>query len=271
MASAIDRLSPVPLWFQLALQLERQIDSGVWAPGDRLPSEPELGRTHALSRATVRQALRRLEESGMVRREKGQGTFVRPSRLRSWLLQSSEGFFGDEVDRLGQHVKSQLLRREVAALPQWAAEALDQPEGAVGVNVERLRSVDGLIALYVEEHLLATLADPVMSMDAEHDSLYTHLRRTVRVEVAGARRMVQAVNAGDRIAGLLEVSAGEALVLIESVAWDDRMQPFHSFRTWLRTDRVRIDIQATSSRTAATRSPADEHLTPGARPHGVVD
>lgn len=265
MASAIDRFSPVPLWFQLALQLERQIDSGVWAPGDRLPSEPELGRTHALSRATVRQALRRLEESGMVRREKGQGTFVRPSRLRSWLLQSSEGFFGDEVDRLGHRVESQLLRREVAALPQWAAEALDQQVGTIGVNVERLRSVDGLIALYVEEHLIATLADPVMSMDAERDSLYTHLRRTVGVEAAGARRMVQAVNAGDRIAGLLEVSAGDALVLIESVAWDDRMQPFHSFRTWLRTDRVRIDIQATSTRTVPTRGPSEDISGPSAQ------
>lgn len=259
MASSIDRLSPVPLWFQLAMLLERQIDSGVWTSGDRLPSEPELGRVHAVSRATVRQALRRLEQSGLIQREKGQGTFVRPSRLRSWLLQSSEGFFGDEVDRLGQRVESRVLRREVAPLPQWAAEALDVPPGTVGVNVERLRSVDGLIALYVEEHLPVALADAVLGMDAEHDSLYTHLKRAAGSEVAGARRVLQAVNAGDQLAGLLEVDRGDALVLIESIAWDARMQPFHCYRTWLRTDRMRVEIQATPSR-AATVSPSDASI-----------
>lgn len=253
MASALDRMSPVPLWFQLAMLLERQIEGGVWRPGDQLPSEPELGRLHSLSRATVRQALRRLEQSGLIHREKGQGTFVRPSRMRSWLLQSSEGFFADEADRLGQQVDSRVLRREVAQLPDWAAEALDLPAGSSGVNVERLRSVDGLIALYVEEHLPLSLADAVLAMDAEHESLYSHLKRTVGAEVASARRVLQAVNAGDRLAGLLEVDCGDALVLIESVAWDGRMHPFHCFRTWLRTDRMRVEIQATPTHVTPAR------------------
>lgn len=256
MRGAIDRLSPVPLWFQLALILEREIDAGRWEAGERLPSEHELCERYALSRAPVRQAMRRLEQEGLVVRRKGFGTYVRETRLRSWLLQSADGFFGDEVDRLGRQVESQVLRQEVAPLPDWATDALGVAPGATGVNIERLRSVDGLIALYVEEHLPASLAEVIEQMDVARDSLYGQLRRAGR-EVAGARRVLQAVNANDRLAGLLEVDVGAPLVVIESLAWDQALEPFHCFRTWLRTDRMRIEVQVVPTSSAATPSAAE--------------
>src|SRR4051794_16288878 len=98
----IDRSSPVPFYFQLAEVLEGAIRSGRWQPGARLASEPELSEHYRLSRTTVRQALARLERRGLIERRKGQGTFVESAAPGLWLLQSSEGFFQNEVDRLGR-------------------------------------------------------------------------------------------------------------------------------------------------------------------------
>jgi GntR family transcriptional regulator len=95
----IDRQSPVPLYFQLAGLLTEDITRGRWSPGDRLVSEAEMCDSYGVSRATVRQALLRLENEGLIQRMKGRGTFIADSRHRSWLLQSSEGFFHDEVGR----------------------------------------------------------------------------------------------------------------------------------------------------------------------------
>ncbi|HKN46289.1 MAG TPA: GntR family transcriptional regulator, partial [Propionibacteriaceae bacterium] len=70
----IDRDSPVPYYFQLAELLEHEIVEGRWKSGDRLQSEPELCTRFGVSRTTVRQALARLEQQGLIRRHKGQGT-----------------------------------------------------------------------------------------------------------------------------------------------------------------------------------------------------
>src|SRR4051794_26524042 len=119
--NAIDRSSPVPFYFQLAGFLEHQIKSHAWAPRDRRPSEPELCDHFRVSRATVRQGLGRLQHEGLIARRKGHGTYVLDAHRHSWLLQSAEGFFQDEVDRLGSAVTSQVLRLEARELPAWAS------------------------------------------------------------------------------------------------------------------------------------------------------
>ncbi|MYW05035.1 FCD domain-containing protein [Streptomyces sp. SID3343] len=73
----------------LAGRLQRLIEDGQLAEGDRLPPERELADTWRVSRATVREALRELELRGLVDRRPGRGTTVtgvaHPS-LQDWQL-----------------------------------------------------------------------------------------------------------------------------------------------------------------------------------------
>jgi GntR family transcriptional regulator len=244
--TGIDRSSPVPFWFQLARVLEQAIASGLWRPGERLASESELCDHFGISRTTVRQALARLEQEGMVVRRKGFGTFATSAGPRMWLVQSQEGFYHDDVFRLGRAVSSQMLRRELTELPSWAATALSLPVGARGVVMERLRSVDGNLALVVTDCLPERLAGTVLGMDGG-DSLYQRLKDEHRLEVAGGRRFLEAVTAGEKLGRMLDVEASAPLVFIESVSWDSDMRPFHCYRSWLRTDRMRVEVQVSTS------------------------
>jgi GntR family transcriptional regulator len=243
----IDRSSPVPFYFQLAGILEHQIVSHAWAPGDRMPSEPELCDHFRVSRSTVRQALARLEHEGMVTRRKGHGTYIMDARRRSWLLQSAEGFFQDEVDRLGSAVTSKVLRLERGELPAWASEALELPAGSQGVTIERLRAVDGLVALYVVNHLPIRLAEAAERLADPDESLYQALAEVEGVWVSGARRVLEAVEAGKELARLLEVKPDAAIAFVESVSWDAEMRPFDCYHAWVRTDRMKIDVQVSAS------------------------
>ena len=72
----VDRTSFVPMYYQLQELMKEQIESGAWPPGGLLPSEPELARTFAVSRAVVRQALAILEDDHQIIRIRGRGTFV---------------------------------------------------------------------------------------------------------------------------------------------------------------------------------------------------
>jgi GntR family transcriptional regulator len=244
--TSIDRASPVPYWYQLAGILEHAITQGEWLAGERLASESALCAHFGISRTTVRQALARLEQEGLVVRRKGFGTFAAASAPRMWLVQSQEGFFHDEVFRLGRSVSSQILRRELGSLPGWATAGLALPDGSQGVVMERLRSVDGNLALAVTDCLPEHLAGTVLEMDGA-DSLYQRLKEEHGLEVAGGRRFMEAVIAGETLGRKLAVAPTAPLVFIESVSWDGEMRPFHCYRSWLRTDRMRVEVQVSAS------------------------
>jgi GntR family transcriptional regulator len=237
----------VPLYFQLARLLTEEISTGGRKPGDRLPSEPELGERFNVSRATVRLAIQRLESEGLLRRVRGRGTFVSDSRERSWLLQSTEGFFHEEVERLGFDVSSDVLRAEVAPLPHWATNALNLPDGTEGAILERLRRLDGRVALHVTDCLPIHLADAALSLEDSDGSLYDRLEEREGVTVYGGRRKLEAAHAQPELAQRLGVGTRSPLIFIESVAWDEDMQPFHCFHAWLRSDRIRIEVQVVRS------------------------
>jgi GntR family transcriptional regulator len=80
-AAPLDRTSFVPLYYQLQEVLKEQIESGAWATGEALPSEPELARRFGVSRVVVRQALAILEDDHQIVRVKGKGTFVAEPKL----------------------------------------------------------------------------------------------------------------------------------------------------------------------------------------------
>lgn len=74
--TSIDRDSPVPIYYQLKALIQEQIESGLWRPGDRIPTEQELCRLYSISRSPVRQALNQLAHEGVLVRRPGSGTFV---------------------------------------------------------------------------------------------------------------------------------------------------------------------------------------------------
>lgn len=84
----LDPASPRPLYLQLTDRLRRQIQSGVWPPGYRLPPEMELTSQLSVSRGTVRQAMDLLVNQGLLQRIPGKGTFVTlpDTRARSQLI-----------------------------------------------------------------------------------------------------------------------------------------------------------------------------------------
>jgi GntR family transcriptional regulator len=248
--SRIDRSSPVPFYFQLKKTLAEEILSGRWSTGDRLPSEPAICSHFQVSRTTVRQAFAELEAEGAISREKGRGTFVARPASGAWHLQSSHGFF-EEAARVGLTVTSRVLRRQVEPLPRWACDALGLAEGSEGVSVERLRWVGDRLVMYVITHLPVELAETVLAADLEMGSLYRTLEEVKGLVVHGGRRVVEAVQAQDDLAPLLEVEPSASLLFVESVSWGPDLRPLECYRAWHRADRTKIEVHVVSQAAAS--------------------
>ncbi|TLY53887.1 MAG: GntR family transcriptional regulator, partial [Gammaproteobacteria bacterium] len=62
---------------QVYSSLSRDIHSGRWKLGERLPSEAQLVERFGVSRITIGRAVRDLQTAGLVERRAGSGTFVK--------------------------------------------------------------------------------------------------------------------------------------------------------------------------------------------------
>ncbi|MEL7315904.1 MAG: GntR family transcriptional regulator, partial [Cyanobacteria bacterium J06559_3] len=65
-----------PLHIVISEQLKAQIESGEYEPGERLPSEFDLGKRFGVSRTTIRRAIANLIQQGLVTTQQGKGIFV---------------------------------------------------------------------------------------------------------------------------------------------------------------------------------------------------
>ena len=156
---------------------------------------------------------------------------------------------------MGFAVTSTVLRAEVAELTHWATDALGLPDSSKGVILERLRFIDGKAALYVADYLPAQFADAALSLSDEEDgSLYDRLEQQTGTTVyERGRRTLEAVHAEARVTEMLGVKSRTPLMFIESVSWDAELQPFHAFQSWLRTDRIRVEVQVTRTQSVDAR------------------
>jgi DNA-binding GntR family transcriptional regulator len=186
----LDRNSPIPLYFQIAENLKQAIEEGTLKPGDRLDNELELTERLGVSRPTVRQAVQRLVEQGLVVRRRGLGTVVvAPRILRSVALTS----LYDDLSANGRHPATTVLAvREVEADDELAS-VLALAAGAAVLSVERLRLADGIPLALMHNFLPARLLKGRPEDLLEKTGLYDLLRsQGVRLQagtqVIGARR-----------------------------------------------------------------------------------
>src|ERR1700684_211991 len=136
----IDRTSPVPLYFQLAQHFESAIRSGALKVGARLENEVQLAELLGLSRPTVRAAFLYLANKGLVVRKRGAGTLVANERMDRNVELTS---LFDDLAASGRKPETRVLKAEVSHAGDQVAEALQLPERALVMSLERIRLADG--------------------------------------------------------------------------------------------------------------------------------
>src|SRR5215467_5777743 len=136
-----DLASGVALWRQVADGIERGIADGTFAPGEKLPGETEIAETYRVNRHTVRRALATLAERGLVRAERGSGTYVEATRRIAYPLRSRTRF-SEIVGAGGQEPRGQLIEASDDIATRELARELGLKTGAPLIRIEALRSAD---------------------------------------------------------------------------------------------------------------------------------
>src|SRR5476649_325329 len=135
-----DVASGVALWRQVADGIERGIADARFAAGERLPAETEIAETYRVNRHTVRRALATLSERGLVRAERGSGTYVEAPRLAYPLRSRTR--FSEIVGAGGREPRGQLISASEELATRKLARQLGLKAGTSLIRIEALRLAD---------------------------------------------------------------------------------------------------------------------------------
>src|ERR1700687_3917711 len=135
-----DTASGVALWRQVADGIERGIADGSFAAGERLRGEMDVAEPYRVTRHTVRRALATLAERGLVRAERGSGTYVEAPRLAYPLRSRTR--FSEIVGAGGREPRGQLIGAAEELATRELARQLGLKTGAPLIRIEALRLAD---------------------------------------------------------------------------------------------------------------------------------
>lgn len=248
MSQTIERTSPVPYYEQLAEILRAQILDGAIPPDERLPSESELCREFGLSRATVRQTLQKLETDGFARRVPRRGVFAStPVETSGWTVQ--EGFLESQIRHGRVGIETRVIDARFTRPPRHVADALQVGAGDDVFALERVRSLEGRIAMF-STNWFPDASGQSMSTASEvldgSASVNERLRAAGFV-TSGAKRVIHALRAPETVAAHLQVGTDEPVLRVRSLSWDDRGTKFDYYETWVLTDVIPLEVSVSAS------------------------
>ncbi|GAB2883112.1 GntR family transcriptional regulator [Streptomyces mayteni] len=238
----IDRRSSVPFYSQLKEIIVADIVARGLEAGDRLPGDHELCERYEVSRTVVRQALLELEHEGVIRREKGRGTFVDDPRTSRGFGGALVGSFEDIQGGAGaQH--SRVMRRGFVPAGARVAADLGVEEGVEVVEIERIREVGGVPWAFTRTQLPRDIGEPLLRAQLEDVSLFGILEREYGVRFERARRTIVAEQASDHVAEALRMTPGAPVLVMRSVSFDSSGRAIERFAGFHRGDRSRLDVE----------------------------
>ncbi len=224
-------------YVQIEEELTERIRAGKLRPGDRIPPERELAEQMHVSRMTVRQALGRLADRGLLVREQGRGTFVSEPKLVQSLSRLS-GFY-DQMISQGIVPTSRLLSGEQILASTALAQVLDLRIGEPLYKVVRLRLGGGVPLALETSFFPARLVPGLLEQDLERNSIYRLMERYDARPVRAVQSL-EPVPARDQDAELLEIPAGSPVMLVERTSWDARDRAVEYAKDIYRGDRSRF-------------------------------
>lgn len=244
MASASRKL---PLYLQIASDVEARIRSGRLKAGERIESERALAEKLGVSRMTARQALRQLSVKGLIEIRTGNGAFVGNPRIEQ-RLETLTGFT-EEMAQQGRRVSSVVVTSETLSPDETCRLALRLDHKGRVHRLVRVRFADGVPVAIEHTEVAANRAPDLFGQaDFNETSLYEVLRTRFEVIPSRAEQSLVAATADVQAAQTLRVEPGAAVLRLTRLTRDQDGRAFEFVRSIYRGDffvmKVNLSIEA---------------------------
>lgn len=235
--------SGVALWRLVADGIERGIADGALRPHDKLPGEMEIAETYRVNRHTVRRALAALAERGIVRAERGSGTYVEAQRLAYPLRSRTR--FSEIVGADGREPHGRLIEASEDVATRELARELGLRAGAPLVRIEAIRLADRTPICVSTTWLSAELFPGAGNVFAATRSMTKLLSSTTASATTAAARPGSPCGIVDATdAARLDLPLGRPILVVDATDHDLQGKPLVTKHSRFAAERVEFLVES---------------------------
>jgi GntR family transcriptional regulator len=230
----LDKNSSVPIYQQIAEGIADLIKRGALPPGSLFPAERTLCETFDISRMTLREATRLLENDGLLESYQGRGRFVAARRLRK--QQQEMKSFTEEIRARGGVPSSRLLSFALREPDTQALTFFNLKKGDKIYEIRRLRLRDEIPLAVEEVHISQRLCPGLDRFDLSRNSLYAILEDSYGLALEHSVEEISAELASNYERKQLEIPRSLAVLVVNRKSYADAGQPLELTRAAYRGD-----------------------------------
>ncbi len=243
--TVVKNSSPVPLYYQVEADLRALLDSKHVSAGDLLPPENELAEAYHVGRHTVRTALSRLVNDGLIIRKAGHGTVIQSrEKLHQFSLDRS---FTNQISEMGLHPHSVVLDSETRNILPTDPRLLTKKIGMPCLILDRLRFGDDEPIGLQHSYVILEHCPDLGQTDFGTHSLYDVLMRQYHLTITEITHTISAIVADERQAELLQVKHSSPLLVVNTSAYLENHELIECSLTYYRADKYEYTTTQTSS------------------------
>lgn len=211
-AAPTKKRAPKPRYLQLADDLREAVTRGDFPHG--FPTEQVLTERYAVSRFTIREALRTLMAEGLITRRRGSGTTIMPAAMRGGALHQPLSNVG-ELLQYARDTRFEFTRDGVTTIDRPVVEALGIDRAAQWVQLSGLRhDADGAPLAFTKVFIALRLSDAADHIVPGEGTIFAQIERHGGIKLASVTQDIQARAADQTIAPLLALEMGAPVLRI---------------------------------------------------------
>lgn len=228
------------LYLQVIDRLKSDIAEGIFKENEKLPSEFELSKSLGVSRATLREALRLLEEENIIVRRHGVGTFVNPKPLfTSGIEQLSS--ISSMIEDVGMVPGTLLLNVETSLPTEDEIERFECNDDDEILTIERVRTADDSPVVYCLDKLPARYL-PTNFVENKEVSIFSGLEKSGHIHVAYAVTYIDPIGYHDEVSPILQCGPETALLVLKQLHYDDNDNLVLYSKNYFRADKFSFHV-----------------------------
>ncbi|MED4532456.1 GntR family transcriptional regulator [Metabacillus fastidiosus] len=228
------------LYLQVIERIKKDIEKGVYREREKLPSEFELAKDLGISRATLREALRILEEENVIIRRHGVGTFV-----------NSKPVFNSGIEQLNSvttMIEQANLKPGTIFLSSSITDASDEDLKRFNLDeedeeiflLERVRTANCEPIVYCIDKIPRFLLPE--TFDHEQESLFNLIQEEAGRYISYAITHIEPIGYHEKVSPILQCDPETALLLLKQMQYDENDVPVLYSLNYFRADQFNFHV-----------------------------
>jgi len=228
------------LYLQVIDRMKQDIAAGLYKEKEKLPSEFELAKSLGVSRATLREALRLLEEDNIIVRRHGVGTFVNPKPVFSTGIEQLTSV-SDMIRQAGMEPgviylstgKSLSSEEDIKRFHCDADESI--------ITIERVRTANGEPVVYCIDKVPAAYL-PADFLGRKESSIFSAIEESGETRIAYAVTFIDPIGYHEDASPILECDPETALLVLKQLHYDEDDRVVLYSKNYFRADKFSFHV-----------------------------